>query len=395
MQTLEVPRNDRESSFATFWQLSVLEVVARSDSWTSAESELGLDKHQIQRLVTRLAAKLKIDRGLLVELEGRPHVPMEYDGLVDEARDVLFKYKAIEEKASLDRRIFLIRIDGYWSHIEQFLGEALGRFETAHEEIKVELAPWFGRRRDGGGTGLLVELNERKVDLVIAPWDPALAPIHNDPDRDAADGLAVLWNPMDEADAKETRPLRFLPAYRWALAAALRDRHPLYKDVEDGQLDVEVLARRDPSHRIVAAPPGHASRILLEQQQTPSRRFAVATTSPEPAALVALGSASDRVPIIPTDSEVDWRPKWPVLVTRGFTGPDEPKVLAGTFAIYWREHAQPSGMIEPLRRFAEKVAVAASRLDPGAEGWGACQILEPGPSSQDWEALAEICTSAR
>lgn len=385
-----MPRNERESAFATFWQLQVLDVVARSNSWGSAQSELGLDKHQILRLIERLAKKLGIERGLLVELAGRPHVPIQYEGLVDEARDVLFRYQAIEEKASLDRRIFLIRIDGYWSHIEQFWGETLGQFESAHEDIKVELAPWFGRRRDGAGTGLLVELEERKVDVVIAPWDPALAPIDGVTESDARDRLAVLWNPLDEEEARNARPLRYLPAYRWALAAALRDGHPLTEDIEDGQLDISVLASRELSHRIVAAPPGHASRVLLEQQQTPSRRFAVSTTSPEPAALVALGSASDRVPIIPTDSEVEWNSKWPVLTTRGYTGREEPRVLGGAFAVYWREHAQPSGLIEPLRKFAVHVATAASRLDPGTDSWGASSLSEPGPPVEAWDVLAKI-----
>jgi len=198
---------------------------------------------------------------------------------------------------------------------------------------------------------------------------------------------------MDEDEARIARPLRYLPAYRWALAAAIREGHPLAGEVEGGQLDVSVLASSELSHRIVAAPPGHASRVLLEQQQTPSRRFAVSTTSPEPAALVALGSASDRVPIIPTDSEVEWHSKWPVLTSRGFTGREEPKVLGGAFAVYWREHAQPSGLIEPLRKFAEQVAIAASHLDPGTESWGASPLSEPGPPAEAWSTLAKIRTA--
>ncbi len=141
-------------------------MVAGAKSWTAAQDELGMNKSQIQRLVQRLADKLEVPR-LLTELDGRPHVPAEFESLIDEVRDVLFKYTMIEEKANFARRIFLIRIDGYWSHIEQFWGEALGRFEQANPEIRIELAPWFGRNRDGAGAGLLADLKDKKVDLVI------------------------------------------------------------------------------------------------------------------------------------------------------------------------------------------------------------------------------------
>ena len=353
-----------------------------------------MNKSQIQRLVQRLADKLEVPR-LLTDLDGQPHVPAEFESLIDEVRDVLFKYTMIQEKANLARRTFLIRIDGYWSHVEQFWGEALGRFERANPEIRIELAPWFGRNRDGAGAGLLADLKDKKIDLVIAPWDPALAPTDSGPDKDNDDGLAVLWDPNDPHEVEEARGLRYLPAYRWALAAAIRRGHPLSERIGEGelgdrQLDVAALAEGRPVHPLVVAPSGHSSRLLLDAHQTPSRRFAISSTSPEPAALVALGATSDRVPVIPTDSEVTWQGHWPVLVTRGPGGRSTPRILGGTFAVYWRETSQPTGLIASLRMFAEQVALASNLLDPIDKPWGGGELLTAGPPPDSWRTLDRI-----
>lgn len=368
-------RSDNETRFATFWQLKVLEVVARADTWDEAEAELGLNKYQIDRLVRRLAVKLNIERGLLVELDGKPHVPDQYATLVDEVAQVLFGYDAIEEKASLSRRFFIIRIDGYWSHIERFWGSLIGEFEQDHEGVRIELVPWFGKKRDNAGIGMALDLRERKTDLVLGPYDPALDPgLDLRPTSDAS--IAVRWDPTNPQDAAP-RPMRYLPAYRWALAAAIAPDHELRKHVTDHTLDIAVLADASRNCPLVVAPPGHISRKMIERYQTPSRRFHIASTSPEPAALVALGSKSNRVPIIPTDSLVEWDPTWPILVTKNQGRGAKPHTLGGSYAVYWREKDQPEHLVPILREFATVVASRASAADPGQRSWGRLPQHDP------------------
>ncbi len=103
--------------------------------------------------------------------------------------------------------------------------------------------------------------------------------------------------------------------------------------------------------------------------------------------MVALGATSDRVPIIPTDSEVTWQDHWPVLVTRGPGGRSKPTILGGTFAVYWRETSQPTGLRASLRTFAEQVALASFLLDPIDKHWGRGELNSAGPPLQSWRTL--------
>lgn len=335
----------------TLWQLKVLVAAARADTWAELAGDLGLDKYQVERNVSRLAEKLGIERGLLVELDGRPHVPAEWASLVERAEEVLFGYEKIEERARQTDRILIIRVDGYWSHIEHFFGALIGEFERSHDGVRIELVPWFGSRRDQAGTGLTADLRDRKTDLVIAPTDPALPS-----DGTALDQLAEEDSDEDGASAL---PVRGLPMYRWALAAAVRPRHPLRDYVKDGLIDLDDLATVALDFPVIAAPPHHASRKLLESHQTPSRRIPIASTSPEPAALVSLGAKSSRIPLIPTDSQVAWRSDWPILVARSDRR-RERRILGGSYTVYWRETDQPRTLVPLLRQLALDLQGAAA-----------------------------------
>ena len=164
-----------------------------------------------------------------------------------------------------------------------------------------------------------------------------------------------------------------LPAHRWALVAAVRREHPLLKDrVDDLVLPVSTLAAGPDSigYRILASPKGHRSRDLLDLFQTTSRRFDIAETGEEPAALVAMGKASDRVAIVPSDSYVPtyWedglQEHWPAIVNSR----DAKVVLGGRYAIYWRETAQPADLVPLIRRLAQDLHDKAMEMDKKLHG---------------------------
>jgi DNA-binding transcriptional LysR family regulator len=341
-----MPRNERESATATLWQMKVLEVVARSRTWVEAESELGLNKYVVDRIIKRLAEKLGTDRPLLVEQDGRPKVPNEFISLVDDVRDLLEKYRHIERKAH--RAGVILRVDSFPSHVEHFLGRLLGQFEGSHPDLQIEFAPGFGWRRDVGGAGLVADLEMGKVDLVVAPSD--------EPDDVASDPFGEVSSPQG---------LRSLHAYRWALVAAVRQKHPLLEQVDGrNRLDVRMLAWNSDrgEYSLVTSRKGHLSREALDRYQTARRQFRVETTSDEPASLIALGSSSDRVPLIASDSFVEWRPHWPVVTSPAEKRDGTVRDLGGEYRVYWRETNQPGALVPFLREFAREGAEASSKL---------------------------------
>lgn len=360
-------RNDRESRYPTFWQLEALEVVQRATTWDQATAELGRPRTQIERVVKALSDKLGFQKSLLRNIDGKPVVPPQYDKVVDQVRKVLLSYAVLEERARAPQLAFIVRVDGYWSHVENFLGRVIGEFDHDHHDAntRIELTPWYGAARDRGGAGLVADLLDDKVDLVIAPWDPAL-----DPDTATGRIVATLWDPTDEStDNLAAQPLRYLPAYRWALCAAVPPASDIAAALtagNDGYVDVSQLAFRSADYPLVTSPVGHATRAKLEHHQTASQRFHISTTSPEPAALVSLGATGDRVPIVPSDTNARRDPAWPLLTSRGATRRAERRLLGGAFALYWRETGYPEALPAILRSLAERIAVDAAVIDIGS-----------------------------
>jgi DNA-binding transcriptional LysR family regulator len=325
-------RNEKESAWATFWQLQAFLTACQSESWSEAEARLGVDKYRIVKAVDRLSDKLGVEK-LVVDLKGRPHVSNHAGRLAKQAEEILDAYRILQRKAgSRSGRDFWIRCDAYWAHMKHFLSKAIGDFEEANSDVQIELRPGFGAQRNIGGVGLVADLLARSVDFVVAPY-------HGNPDR----GIES----------------RFL--YRWALVAAVHDRHPLLHRVDtQGRLKVSELA----GYHILTSPPGHRTRALLELHQSVTTRFSIEAAGPEPSALVALGEWSERVPVIASDSVVEWGPHWPILISA-----DE-RALGGEYYAYWRKgRAHPQRLTDLLRDLAARAASEAHLLRSRVERW--------------------------
>lgn len=346
-----VARSDRESAYPTLWQLEALRVAAHADSWDEVTAALGVDsKHQVLRTVARLEEKLGIQRGLLLDRDNRPHVLEPFQTLVDEAEAILTGWEAMQHRARETERSYFVRFDAYWSHIELIAGDLLSTFRpSSRVSVRIELAPRFGSRREHGGAGMLADLvpPNPRLDVAVAPDD----------------------EPEDPAGLTSRH------AYRWALVAALDHNHPLQAEVEDGVLDVSHLAR----YPVVASPKAHRTRDLLDIYQSSFRSFDVRATSPEPAALLAMGHGTRLVPIIASDSTLPLGPWlgtravkptvtvelptwWPAL---GFGG----GVLGGAYRVYWRTEDKPRGLLAVVTEFAAQLAERSKAVDVRCQRW--------------------------
>src|SRR4051812_44408512 len=118
-----MPQNSLETAFPSLWSIHVLVTAAREgETWDTIVSRLGMrSKHQVLRTVERFERRIGL-RGLLTE-EGDhdgPHVPQRYRAFVDELAGMLDVWAIAQEKVSVNPRTYFVRVNGYWSHIENF-----------------------------------------------------------------------------------------------------------------------------------------------------------------------------------------------------------------------------------------------------------------------------------
>jgi DNA-binding transcriptional LysR family regulator len=355
-----VPRGGREVPLPTLWQLEAFRTAAQADSWDDAIEALDVTtKHEIIRAVERLQIHLGLRRAILIDRGNRPHVPDHLTGLVDEVDKTLTHWKAARDVASGIEHTFYIRLDGYWSHVENFAAASIVDFHLAEEsepstKVKVQLVPGFGTKRDFGGMGMTKELqgSNPRVDAVIAPDD----------------------------NLGRIEGLKSLPLYRWVLLAAIRLGHPIERTTRDRTIDLEVLEK----YPLAASPRGHRSRDLLNDRQSAARLFDIPYVSDEPAALLALGQGGDIVPIIASDTKM---PVGPWLGTKqvrvDHTAPlprswlairkTESEVLFGAYRFYWREDTDDEGNeteeASVIRRFGEQLQRDAKPIDELVHTW--------------------------
>ncbi len=331
-------RNDRESAWATFWQLKVLVTVADKKDWLAAASMLDLqDKYQLERILTRLSKKLGVDGGIIVDVDGRPEVPDHCVSIVERARSILDRYDEVKEAAGGSRRRYIVRLDGYWAHVATFAGKVIGDFEREQPDVTIRLVSTFGRHRDHSGAGILAALVGGQIDMVISPDRP-----------------------------ERLKGFDFVSGHRWALMAALSDDHRLVPSTRDHRT---VGAPDLAEYPVLCSPRGHRTRTLLEELQSAVHRFNIVTEGDEPAALVALGAIDGRVPIVASDSHLTLPrggrlpSSWRALVTSS----DE--VVGGQYWICWREKGQPAKLVPHLRRLAKALEAGAEPLSERIAPW--------------------------
>jgi hypothetical protein len=346
--------DDKEDLAATFWQLHVLSKVAGADTWDEARDALGVSKYQITSVLDRLADRL--DAELYVD-DGRPTVVRE--DLAALADVILTEYRHFRAEALERDRKYWIRIDGYWSQIALAIGAAIAELESS-SPVQVELASEYGRQRERGGAGLLSELRDGSVDLVVTPRQGRA------PDKT---GIAELERPT-------ARGLEADPLYRAVLVAAVHSRHPLMKSgvvkargARAGTVLVEDLQK----YALATSPRGHWTREVLHRFERESLRFDFEVACPEPAALVALGLSDSRVPIVASDSVVpNWKDHWPALAFRVQEDKGRGagiRVVHREYRVFWRTTGVPSELSEHLKSFADLIKAKAAHIARRADPW--------------------------
>lgn len=349
-----MPRSEDEATKGTYRQLEVFAAADHADSWPDLEHELGLDKHAIIQTIKRLGEKLNLTN-LALDENDRPTIPPRFHGLVEEAEAILHHYRVLEEKAVGSGRAYWLRCDAYWSHLTHFMAHAIGDLEQGFPHVHVELAPNFGRHRDRGGAGLLRDLRQGRFDFVVAPDD----------------------GPRPDVAAMDL--------YSWVIVAAVREGHPLLAERNEEEVRLNVLrAERLNRYPIATSPSGHMTRSTIDKMQSRALRFHVDTTSPEPAALVALGRAGNRIPLIASDSVVEkWEPHWPAIVLDGN------HLLTGRYYAYFKSDEGPEAVRDAKLVFAQKLYEHSDELRARTRGWTA--LLDGGakPRSKRGQLLSE------
>ena len=338
-----------ERGWATFWQLQCLVEVDRCQDWDAAAIALGASRQVVQKAVQRLEEKLRTD--LVTDRQGRPVIARR--DAVDKALAILGGYQEFAESAR-GRREYWLRVDGDWAHVAQFLGPAIRHFEDdlaasdPPARVRVELARGFGERRPRAGAGLLDELREDGVvDLVVSR-------VERQPRRLGRIDQQALYDSV--------------------LVAAVDDGHPLLQQARADETTRRLLRehRAVPldlvqGFRSATSPKGHFSRDLIDMAHSRHRPLRTELTSPEPSALVALGSA-DCVPVIPSDSYVNWDDQWPAVVDA--SDPDAPVVLGCRYAAYWRTAGIPTTLSALLPRFVQHLVAESDHLRARVAPWG-------------------------
>jgi LysR substrate binding domain-containing protein len=363
-------RHERESAFPTLWQLGALLIAAERDSWEQVTEELGVSsKHQVLRMIERLEDKLGIERGLLVDLDNKPHVDANFEPLIADVRTLMDAWRALQVQANRIESSYFVRLDGYWSHVENFAAGIVANFKSRveHERnaVRIELISGFGSKRDLGGAGMVEGLVQRnpRVDAVIAPEDerPELKDIHG---SFLVDGQSVSSKRL----------------YRWAIVAAIDVDHPL-KRVVDERRTISIAELKP--YPLAVSPKGHRSRDLIDLFQSASRRFDIRFVSEEPAALIAFGDGTNVIPIIASDSTlplVPWTrgkrktraeefPDWWPAVEVPSSDPSGREVLGGAYGLYWRSEDSPRGLPKILEDLGEQFQEAAVHLEARAALW--------------------------
>ncbi len=356
-----MPRGKREANFPTLWQLEAFRAAARAANWDDAIEALGLtSKHEVIRTIDRLQEHLGLRRGLLLDRENRPYVPDDLSRLVAEVESALEHWQAARDSVSGFENSFYIRLDGYWSHVENFAAHSIVDFqlpgESGNSKVTIELVPGFGMKRDSGGIGMMKDLQgpNPRVDAIIAPAD----------------------------HSNEIEGLNSLALYRWVLLAAIRQGHPIEAKMVNRTFELDALE----PYPLAASPRGHRSRDLISEQQSPSLIFDIRFVSDEPAALLALGQSGNVIPIIASDTKMPvgpWLGVKSMRLDRTTSLPKswaairkEPdKVFGGAYHFFWRDdravNGEESEEASVIRRFGEQLQRDAIHLDALIEPWDA------------------------
>ena len=357
----------------TVWQLEVLQRVAEfaaddpvgnRATLRDVAASLGVTRQQVvaalERLEARTGSRLVEERheGLWV---AQPDVVARAASILEEVRQF--------EREARDGGHWWLRIDGYWAHMTAFLADAIHFMERSvtrsgggslDDEIRVELSPDFGEARKLAGVGMLERLERGQLDLVVAP-----------------------------AGASTSRLVRSRTCHRAALMVAVGPDHEVLNlaETKDGTLPVSRLLAAD--YGMVLSPKGHFSRELIGLYQATGRRVRVEASSPEPAALVALGRVGRRVAVVSSDSIVPatgWEREdddtgweipehWLALVD------DEGRLLGRQYTVYYRSHSSSSELAASDRPVPPKVGawleemateavrLATGRLEHRVERW--------------------------
>ncbi len=283
-------------------QLRYFAAVAHHGTYAAAAASLSVAQPALWRQVRDLERELGVP---LFERVGR-RVRLTIDGqtIVEQAADALSAVGRVERTAADLRsgRAGIVAIACAGPHLRRFLARVIGEYRRSHPGVAIAIREYGGGSTPG--RGIREDLAGGIVDLAagVAPSD--------DP---AFDGF---------------------PIYDVRLIVAVPDDHQLRLAAS-----VEVADLR--GRPLVLAGAGSYSRSTLEAAcRRAGFEPVVAFDSPDPASLVALGSAALGLPIfaddaIPAPDEIPW----PIVVERG-------RPLGDPVSLVWRAGATLSPAVE-------------------------------------------------
>ena len=327
----------------TPWQLEVLARAAemaeggipgqKPSTFTDVATSLGVGRHQVVSALDRLKSRFKVDL-----VEERPEgLVITRPEAVARVTAILEELEQFERAASSAEPEWWLRLDGYWAHVTSFLADAIHQLEHRVNEdrhrsgmVHIRFGPRFGEARSHGGAGLLAAVTAGEMDLVVAPTDGAPNP-----------SIAAL------------------PCHRTVMVAAIGPDHPAQELVDRRRRTIEVTDLFESGLPLLVSPKGHFGRDILGLYQGVGMRPRIELSGSDPAALVALGRAGNRVPIIASDSVIpnmgstaeDWDlpPDWAALrTTDGFLG--------RSYSIYHRTHIERAKTTAGQKPVPEPVA---------------------------------------
>lgn len=347
----------------TLRQLQTLVVLADAGSIARAVEVLDAgSSQQVTKSVDRLGKALGVTEGLYVE--GRDgSVTITSEWVLKKARTIVNEHRDLLARAK-NTREFWIRIDGFFSHLATFIPPAIAAFETDHPNVRVDVVLNFGSARSTAGSGMLQSLSHGNAELLIFPVLPGQR-------QSRPPGLP---EPQHLYDAVLVAAVEADHRSITAIREAYRNRDdPGELDAFEERVDRRVLSAADlATTRIVCSPVRHITNTLLMDLETSNRRFDVDVTSPDPLALVALGKHTERVPIIASDSAVNWpavrrtnQPKWFAIVN------DDNEPVRWSYFVCWQTDAErvPQPLLGPIAKFKDNLVDEAAMLAERVATW--------------------------
>ena len=352
----------RESGLdrATIFQLRALAEAVKFGDYGRAASEMGIpDKHRLIKAVERLNQNLGIDIGpdLTQRVGDEPVVSTDVRDTVDAfltAHDDLAK--AIDLRTG---RPVLIRSLAFPVMITNFMAAAVSRFESRPDvQAEIRFSEMDVRFRLNGTAGVLSPLASRHVDVAVGP----------SPDPADSDRVVATLN---------KRQVRRVPLYSWRLVAAVHENHSLLEnpiELPDGSHGIEIDRLRNFS--LLTSPRGHHSRDLLALFQPIDQTYDIQLETPETEARVALGRATDRVPLIASDAPAEYESHW--LPVAGWDKNEGYIPIGGEHSVYWRTDITNENIKGFLCTFVRDIYEAAKplRQRPGGGLNGSIDVFD-------------------